>query len=297
AQQLAMRFEQMLQRLYDRGALNFSPTKFIEFRNKLRMRARIAALAGGVVLPALLLIAYWLTPETTTREWSDQIEILVELICAVIVGRHVGRGVLYGFLGRQLADEGIKVNMIIGHSDQAAGLRPIGDFYFLQAIIAALPVAFFAFWVVMMPIWRPESADFSRYKEAYIVFLFVALGFELTAFVSPMLFFHQQMNQQKRQLLPLADQLNAELSHVRLARMARLTTQGNPDIEIPSEAECGDTDAGQLIDQIAMLENLPTWPLAPQIRNRFAIGNLVLLAPGALKLAQMVMDPVSNGLE
>ena len=299
AQQLEGRFEQMLQRLSNRWVLSLSPTEFIEFRNKLRTRARVAAVVGGVVLPALLLIAYLLTLKSLG--WLTVGEIFVELICALIVGRHAGRGVFYGFLGKQLAEEGITVNMIFGHSDQAAGLRPIGDFYFLQAIIAALPVVFFAFWVVMMPIWMvtwPESdPDFANWKRAYVGFLFVALGFELTAFVLPMVFFHQQMKQQKRKLLPLADQLSAELSHVQLERTARLTTQRNPEIDIPYDADRDGADAGQLVDQIAVLESLPTWPLAPQIRNRFALGNLALLAPGALKLSQTVMEALSNGLK
>ncbi|MFK8115369.1 MAG: hypothetical protein AB8B91_24440 [Rubripirellula sp.] len=299
AQKLEGRFEQMLQRLSDRSALSLSPAEFIEFRNQMRTRASTAASVGGIALPALLLLAYFLT--LSSFDWLTVGEIFVELICALLVGRHAGRGVLYGFLGKQLADEGIKVNMILGHSDHAAGLRPIGDFYFLQAIIAALPVVFFAFWVVMMPIWMatwPQSdPHFVSWKTTYVGFLIIALVLELTAFVLPMLFFHQQMKDQKRQLLPLADQLSAELSHVQLERTARLTALANPEIEIPFDTEHVGADPGQLVDQIALLESLPTWPLAPQIRNRFALGNLALLAPGAMKLSQTVSDAISNGLK
>ncbi len=82
---------------------------------------------------------------------------MLETISAMIVGRFVGRGIFYGFLGKQMAIDGVRINMIFGHSDHAAGLRPIGDFYFFQATATALPVLFFAFWVLMMPVWSTSG--------------------------------------------------------------------------------------------------------------------------------------------
>jgi hypothetical protein len=297
AQQLDGRFEQMLRRLSNRRAIALSPSEFDEFLDRLSTRANVAALIGGVLLPAILVVAYAVVyigpPWDSISPIARRLllgEIMLESISAMIVGRYVGRGIFYGFLGKQMAIDGLRINMIFGHSDHAAGLRPIGDFYFFQATATALPVFFFAFWVLMMPVWstlwpHADSGFSVRWKNTYLAFFFVALGVELLTFVLPLWFFHQEMVRQKLRLLPRADELSAELSQLQRDRTAQR--------EMRSDAP----EPAQLVEQIELLESLPTWPLAPDVRNRFAWGNLAFLAPPAAKISQTVLEAFSGGLK
>ncbi len=107
----------------------------------------------------------------------------------------------------------------------------------------------------------------------------------MLTFVLPLWFFHQEMVQQKLRLLPRADELSAELSQLQRDRTAHRELR--PDAPEPA----------QLVEQIELLESLPTWPLAPEVRNRFAWGNLAFLAPPAAKMSQTVLEAFSAGLK
>ncbi len=100
----------------------------------------------------------------------------------------------------------------------------------------------------------------------------------------PLWFFHEQMQQQKLSLLPRADESSAELSQLQRDRTTRREIR--PDTPEPAE----------LVERIELIESLPTWPLAPDVRQRFAWGNVALLAPPAAKMSQTVMEAFSAGL-
>ncbi|EMI52211.1 hypothetical protein [Rhodopirellula sallentina] len=292
ANRLGGRFESMLERLHKRNAIDASQDQFDRLLAQTRKRARTAATVGSLVLPMFLLASYigvyageqWQATPRADRMWFIG-EVILEVIAARLVGRYAGRGIAYGLFGRQLVKERIKLTLIPGHSDAAAGLRPIGDYYFYQATITALPVLFFAFWVLAMPnwtkIWPASDSDFeSQWKNTYLIFFLVTIGIELLTFALPLWFFHQQMSLQKKQMQSRVDELSARL--YRLQQSSRDSNQPPDD----------GADRASLIDQIASLENLPTWPLAPDVRQRFAWGNLAFLASPALQMSQTVLDAV-----
>jgi len=288
-------FEHMLRRLKQREAIALSPEGFEQWLQKVRHRAHESALIGSLVFPALILVAYTFVyvgerlngMDTLQRIWLVA-EVTLEVIAARIIGRYVGRGISYGFLGKHLAKDEVTLNVIPGHSDNTAGLRPIGDFYFYQATVTALPVFFFAFWVLVIPLWSTiapaASLEFaSQWKNTYLVFFFIALGIEVLAFILPLWFFHREMSVQKQNMRSRADELSATLSKLQrdITSQERLRDYGE--------------ERTQLVEQIALLENLPTWALAPDVRQRFAWGNLACLSPFALQLSQTILDAVSKG--
>ena len=292
ANRLGGRFESMLERLHKRNAIEASQTQFNRLLEQTRKRARNAATAGSLILPLLLIASYagvyageqWHSTPRIDRLWFVG-EVMLEVIAARLVGRYAGRGIAYGLFGRQLVKQRIRLTLIPGHSDSAAGLRPIGDYYFYQATITALPVLFFAFWVLAMPnwtkIWPGSDSDFeAQWKNTYLIFFLVTIGIELLTFALPLWFFHQQMSAQKKQMQSRVDELSA--------RLYRL--QQSPAVEHRPFDD--GPERGDLIEQIASLENLPTWPLAPDVRQRFAWGNLAFLASPALQMSQTVLDAV-----
>lgn len=290
---LSDRFEQMLRRLHNRDAIKATPEEFEQLLARVRQRAQKAAAIGSVLFPAILLLAYawvyagarWNALPTLDRVWFMG-EVILEAIAARFVGRYVGRGISYGFFGKHLADDCVKLKVIPGHSDSAAGLRPIGDFYFHQATVTALPVAFLAFWVLVIPtwttLWPSIDSEFAlQWKNTYLVFFFLTLGLEVLAFVLPLWFVHQLMAVQKDGMQTRVDELSAKLS--------KLNQEPTALGQTPDDG----TERALLIEQIASFENLPTWALAPDVRQRFAWGNLAFLASPALQMSQTVIDAVT----
>lgn len=289
------RLETMLRRLKQREAIAMSPDDFERWLTKVRARAHESGLIGSLVLPAIILLAYACVYVgarldamlTIERIWLVA-EVTLEVIAARIVGRYVGRGISYSFLGRHLIKDNVKLNVIPGHSDNTAGLRPIGDFYFFQAMVTALPVLFFAFWILITPVWStiaPEaSLEFAtHWKNTYLVFLFISLGIEVVAFILPLWFFHREMSHQKHDMQSRVDELSATLS--KLQR----------DITTQERLQDNGEERTQLVEQIALLENLPTWALAPEVRQRFAWGNLACFSPFVMQISQSVFDAVAKG--
>ncbi len=51
------------------------------------------------------------------------------------------------------------------HVDGVCGLKLVGEFYFYQAMITALPAVFRAVWWFIFPIW---PRDYRRWEELYL---------------------------------------------------------------------------------------------------------------------------------
>ena len=102
-----------------------------------------------------------------------------ETYWAYIAGWHLGRMAAYGGLGAALRKAGVSVRAIPGHLDGAAGLKPIGDLFFFQSTVAAIPAIFLAVWLVLIPIW---PRDYSGWHALYVPLLALSLVFEMLAF-------------------------------------------------------------------------------------------------------------------
>ena len=82
-----------------------------------------------------------------------------------------------------------------GHIDKAAGLKPVGDFFFYQALIAGIPAVFLAAWLIVIPL---EGPRYEPWRRPYMSLLVLGIAFELFAFFVPMLWFHNEMTERKR---------------------------------------------------------------------------------------------------
>lgn len=144
------------------------------------------------------------------------------------------------------------------HVVGTAGLRPLGDFFFRQAMLAGMPAAYLAFWIVLQ-----QPVEFS------LILLPIFLFIEVAAFVWPMWSFHRVMVRQKRSLVAQAD----EIAHRISSAKAEMRSPTNP-------AQVAELNARLTLDLklYEELEGLPTWPVGKQIRRRFALQNLILVA-------------------
>jgi hypothetical protein len=184
----------------------------------------------------------------------------------------------YGLLGRRLTRSRFTITVDPEHLDGATGLRPIGDFYFFQAMLLAVPAVFLGAWWVAIPFYGER---YESWRDAYVALLAFVLACELLAFLLPLRSFHLVMREEKQRLLAEAD----EIGHQAL------------EVQRQLRAAPPETDLGPLEDRLARLtrryqaiEKMPTWPVSTRVRRRLALNNLILLIP---VIAQLLGAPDS----
>ncbi len=253
-----------LDRLADREVLKVSPEQLDQFQKALASEARVWQARGGIVVAGAILAAFVVAYGRNVFALSGL--VLLEALAGYIAGRQIGRAALHGRLGGLLHKHGITLEVEPGHLDGAAGLRPVGDLYFFQAMLLALPAAFLAIWWLLIP-------AFDRYAEwrtPYMALLVIVLAFENLAFIAPMRAFHQEMQRQKRTLVAQADQL----SHRVQSLQQKLT-----DAESTDERNAFKEQLAHMTERYWEIERMPTWPVDARVRRRFTINNAALFLP------------------
>jgi hypothetical protein len=256
--------EQGLDRLAHRQVLAVMPERLCRFKRELEgsVVKRWAPLGGLIVALGIALafaIAYY--------NWS-LLFAATETLGGYIAGCYLGRQACYGTLGARLFHEGFPLRVTAGHLDGAGGLRPVGDFYFRQAMIVALPAVYLAVWLLLMPLDRFKM--YGAWRKPYALLLALAIAFEWLAFFWPLWSFHREMAKQKHVLLREADRLSSEIADIQ----QRL-----------EEGPSGD-DAKGLRDALAdktarywAIEQLPVWPISPRVKRLFSINTAALFIP------------------
>jgi len=182
-----------LRRLCAGGAIACSEDELEQLNRTLALLRRKWAPAWGIAIGLAILLAfaagwYWKVIDQPLRLAL----LAVEAPICYVAGYYIGWMVVQGRLARVLKTLDIRYSVQPGHPDGAAGLRPLGDFFFRQAMLAGLPAAYVAFWIVLqLPV------------EFSLILLPIFVLIEVAAFVWPMWSFHRVMVRQKRSLVAL----------------------------------------------------------------------------------------------
>lgn len=282
ASDMRHRFDVMLQRLFHRGAIDLPHTSTANLKQQIQQAADRGAIVGGIALPAILLTAYvWLSLSVSPLILLNW---FFEALAASIVGRYLGRGIVYGFSGQFMRRQGASVIAKPSHPDGAAGLKPAGEFYSYQATLLMIPTAFLALWWLSMQLWISD-AGLRSWQNWYLAFFFLAIACELAAFVFPLLYFHQEMKTTKRVMLTSADEIGDRIVAVKEQLLAEPATNRIRVLE--------DELAG-LNDQFKGIENLPTWPFDHSLRRRLTFGNVILVVPVLVGNLDKVREGLNN---
>lgn len=264
AQTLPSRLERTLVRLGDRGALEVSEARLGDVFATLRGRAATWGWYVGAVVAVAIGVAFFAA--FRGRLGGRMLLVLLAVIGGYAAGFQLGRMASYGRVGWILRQAGACVRVTPGHLDGVGGLKPVGEYFLFQAMVAAIPAVFLATWWVLIPL---RGERYERWRDPYLGLLVIAIVLELLAFIAPMWFFHREMATQKADLLREADRLSGEI--------ASLSKQ------VASAAE---DEAGRLRERMATvterywaLESLPTWPVDVKTRRRFRLNNLALFLP------------------
>lgn len=283
AQQAPRRMHEMVERLQRRGALDATDDEVRRVLADIDDRsARWGVICGA--LSAVILLAAHLT-----RGGLSLVDYVLILVGAFGGGFHLGLGASYGRIGWLLRRQGCLLRVVPGHIDGVGGLKPVGEFYFFQAKIAALPAIYLIVWLLIIPAWSDNRYD--DWRGPMLAFLAFVLAIEVLSFVVPTWAFHREMSAQKAAGTSEADRLSSEI----VVLQRRLAAAGPADAAALKEALADATERYRIID------DMPTWPVDVRTRRQFRFGNLALFVPlvgkalGSESVGRQVQD-VLKGL-
>jgi hypothetical protein len=259
-------------RLGDRGVLAATPNAEKEFTARSEKYAGEWAWLGGLVV-ALITLGAWIAALAIAFSAVPSMSavltyppVLFECLCGWIAGERIVHMIAVGASWRSYTRDGAAWRLMPGHPDGAGGFKPIGDFFFYQATIAAIPAIYLAAWWWLIPL-VPAYADWRR---PYLILLIAAIALEMLAFVWPMRSVHVIMRTEKARLLPQADRLSRRIDSLQ-QRLSRLKS-------IPNLQQFRDSIA-ELTEQYMQIEEVPIWPVDSSIRRRFSLSNIALFLP------------------
>ncbi len=263
---LHRRFRLTLNRLILRGVIKVSPEQKRLLFEHLEQYAQDCARIGGLVVSIMILGAFAVVL-LHAFFWQRALLGIAEGVGGYIAGTYLGRMVSYGLLGRQLEKKSIEIKTQPSHVDGVAGLKPIGDFFFYQATILAIPALFLGVWWLLFPIW---PRDYSSWQNAYLVLLSGAICIEILGFLVPIWFFHRVMVDEKIEWLKKADKLSSGLYEV----------QPTSDADRPWETKKMSHEQVEMMRKYYWsIENMTTWPVDIATRGRFRLHNVLLFIP------------------
>lgn len=263
------KMDQLLNRLVNREVLKLSSKELSSLNSQMDQRSRMTSGVLSVIVGLALLIANLTAYQSPTLYMP---EIVLDTVLGFVAGYYIGQMIAFSTLGRMVTSDHIPVETKPGHIDRAAGLKPIGDFYFFQAMILAMPCLFLALWWFIIPIWTPW---YSSWRSSYIGLLALALIFEILAFIVPMLEFHKIMRKQKTAHQVEADKFSKQI----LELENKIVNEPDPKLSKTLE------DQREILrNKYWEIEKMPTWPVDGITRRRFTINNLFLFLPILLDL-------------
>jgi hypothetical protein len=268
AEKVPGRLEAAFGRLRARGVLDLTDDQQREFSERAEERAQKWGLLGGLSV-AVIILAAWIAvlgPRWPARFVLSDPVMLFECVCGWIAGERIGRMIAYGASWRPYNSDAATWHLFPGHPDGAGGFRPIGDFFFHQSVIVAIPAIYLAVWwwfIPLMPVY-------DQWRSPYLGLLLAAIAIEVLAFLLPMLSVHTLMRDKKTELLAEADVLSSDIESLQ----QRLRQPG----PAPERQQVKDriTD---MTEEYQRIEQVPTWPIDSSIRRRFSLSNIALFLP------------------
>ena len=282
SQTLPSKMHQTITRLAARRSLKLSDDVLKDLTTKIIIRSNHFSSIFSIIVALVIFIIFLMAGERAETDiLRDKLGLTIfEVFLGFVAGHYVGQMVAFGTLGNMLIAEKIDVLATPGHIDQAAGLKPIGTFYFFQAMILALPCLFLAVWWYVIPIY-PLSypLSYEPWRDSYLLLLIVALFLEILSFVLPMWVFHSIMRRQKNKYLQEADSLSEEI--IKLEEDILNTSDSKSVQDIQRHLDF-------LREKYWQIENMPTWPVDASIRRKFTVNNALLFTPFLFDMVKSV---------
>ena len=267
ADQTGERLNSALRGLADGGVLPISDGRMRPMKVALQDTAsRYQYIAGiSVGLSVLVGWLFYTAGQLSYTLIHNPAAIVFESLAGVIAGRRLGRMVAYSSVWTRLEQESVAFVLLPGHPDDALGLKPVGQFFFWQSIVAGLPALYLAIWWFLIPILPPS---YLQWRPVFLGLLALAIVFEMLVFLLPMRSIHQMLVLRRQGWRSEADGLIPRIGRIQAALLA--ATSGHDDLSKQLDV---------VLNWYRTLRRTPAWPVDPSLRRWFSFNNLALLAP------------------
>lgn len=271
-QRLPHQMKETLDSLLNCGSLNLTRGELLERKKEIGIRANRWAAIGGALSGIAVLTTFLFAYGRESLLSERCLLTISEVIGGVIVGRVLGVAASYGYLPKLL-----KKTLVVqpGHTDGAAGLRPIGTLYWRQSLLVGIPAFYLGAWYLLIPLFRQQH--YLQWRRWYF-YLFAAVMFiEMLAFFIPLWRFHKIMQQQKERMKPKADRLSVKIEAIK----QRLLENSAPEV-----ASLLLNQVQTLTDNYQAMVRMATFPIDAKTTRRYAFQTLALMTPFFTKLAE-----------
>lgn len=265
---LSQQFETTIRRLTERGVLFFTNPGREQFVEMLQSSASQSSKIGSLFMGLMMVFAYPMTIRkglNLNEAFLGYFEIIVVVWGGIIAGSFLGKMIEYGQLYRRLKKHSVQIKVNPEHLDKVCGMKPVGEFYYFQAHILAIPAAYLLFWWVAFPLW---PRDYSHWEQAHIWLMGFTIIATLLSFALPVRLFNRYLAAERKNLLNETDSISHKIQQL----------QVRYEYDSPSSNKSNISDQiKSLTDRYWAIENMSVWPVDIRIRRKFKITNLLLL--------------------
>lgn len=258
-------FNRCIARLFDRGMLRAGTMDQDTLLAHFSKLAKAWAL-GFALLVAVAMALVWTWVLMIAFSYPRLGLAAVQVVLGFVAGGYLGQLACYGRFARAIGDGRVQLHLDPWHADQAAGIKPVGDFFFFQATFATIPAAFLAVWIWIMPLWE----RYDIWYTPYVALLCLAVLIQALAIFLPLGRFHSEMLKQKRAWRRRLDEEFRQNSAVRATFLDSEQIAEQAQVEAVLE---------MLTKRHAEVEAMPTWPIDKNLWKKFTFRNLLLLSP------------------
>jgi len=282
--QIPRQFNTTLKRLITRGIFcspqNSNELLISQIHKKELLCSRLGAMLLCVVITTAYIVIYW--KYFTDFQLLKIMEAALGSFCSFLAGKYVGKFVLYtNIISIGLVKKKINVNVLPGHMDGAAGLKPLGEFHFKMALVFLAPIVFLGIWLLIIPnspfVETTKAGTVPRYQKWEDVFFFLLLlsiGVEVMTFLFPLWTIHKIMLARKNALEDKADRLASDILVLKRKLSESLSETSRKELYEQQEFKSRTYHD---------IENMPTWPFGKKILQKFTITNILVLIPAISK--------------
>ncbi|MEL6682974.1 MAG: hypothetical protein AAFQ09_10050 [Pseudomonadota bacterium] len=258
-------FHRCVTRLFDRGVLRPGALDQIGLHAHFADGADRWALRLALII-ALIMAIVWAIVLVEAFSLPKLGLAFAQILLGFVAGGYLGEMIFYGRLGRVIGTNQVKLHLDPWHADDAAGIKPVGDYVFFQATVATIPAAFLAVWIWIMPLWE----RYDQWYLPYIGLLCLAVLIQTLAIFLPLAGFHIEMLRQKREWRRKLDEVFRENAKARAALEDRTD---------PEQQETLAAALDHLKQRHRIVEAMPTWPIDRDLWRKFTIRNVFLVSP------------------
>lgn len=266
----------MVELLHTNGVVNIDEPDLRKIRRGLTKTFVVAQIVFCLVL--LLLKEF-----IVERLWNDRELDPPSVVFYLLIGARLGRVVANGAIGQTIRKFAHVLELHIDHRDRAGGLATIGKFYVLQGTVLVIPVVWILTWIVLIQVNVNVMPQYERWKDSYILLLFVVSIVIFVGFIWPMWSFRRLIIEWKKR-----NGVETVIVRTRGHLMAVLrrywaTCRISEQVRIRTRVR-------ELTDQLHSLSMMSDWPVSYRSIGVYIFGTALPLILALLSIAIALLD-------